>query len=499
MDKKGKIIRRITLSYGLIVILANFCGVLLPNVFKKNEMVMGNIDEWLRFLSDYRLQTEIPQYLVFAVPTILCIIYIYSKKSLESKIINCPIMYSALGTSGWIVYGIEEIIFITIALNLGYDLNVKAILYSSFVNIAMELIVTFTLSYFITETINNKFVLPVFFPEGHLYKIKGVIHPSFLFLFIVNYFSVTLFPLIFLFVAYFTTIVAVGQTMETGVLIMLLVIIIIGLIITFTFINYFDRPIKKLTERINMIKNGDYKTKVSIVVNNSLGELSDTINDMAESIEEKTQKIIDNQYSTIRNMAVMLASRDNTTGSHVINSSNCVAVFIEELKKYPEYSNYSDDYWNKLIYAAYLHDIGKNAVSDAVLKKEGKFTDEEYEEMKKHSAEGARLVLEIFKDIDDEELKTLCVNVAHYHHEKWNGQGYPEKISGEKIPFEARIMALADVLDALVSKRQYKEGFGFDKSFGIIEESLGSHFDPKLGSIFIKCRPQLESLYKNNN
>ena len=115
--------------------------------------------------------------------------------------------------------------------------------------------------------------------------------------------------------------------------------------------------------------------------------------------------------------------------------------------------------------------------------------------MKAHSAEGARIVENVLSSVEDLEFKKIAINVAHYHHEKWNGQGYPEKISRTDIPLEARIMALADVFDALVSKRCYKDNFSFDKAFQIIEEDLGTHFDPALGLEFIKCRSELEKLY----
>lgn len=142
-----------------------------------------------------------------------------------------------------------------------------------------------------------------------------------------------------------------------------------------------------------------------------------------------------------------------------------------------------------------MHDLGKIAVDDAVLRKPGRFTDEEYEKMKVHAKEGAKIVQSVLKNVDDEEFKTIAQNVAHYHHEKWNGAGYPEKLSGEQIPFEARIMALADVFDALVSKRCYKESMSYDKAFEIIKNDLGTHFDPKLGELFIDCRPELIDLY----
>ena len=117
--------------------------------------------------------------------------------------------------------------------------------------------------------------------------------------------------------------------------------------------------------------------------------------------------------------------------------------------------------------------------------------------MKKHSEKGSEIVSQILVGVEDEDFVKVAKNVAHYHHEKWDGTGYPEKISGINIPPEARIMALADVFDALVSKRCYKEKMDYDNAFRIIEESLGSHFDPELGRMFIHCRAQLEAYYNS--
>ncbi|MBO4728730.1 MAG: HD domain-containing protein, partial [Spirochaetaceae bacterium] len=158
-----------------------------------------------------------------------------------------------------------------------------------------------------------------------------------------------------------------------------------------------------------------------------------------------------------------------------------------------------DSFCEAVIKAAPMHDLGKIAVDDAILRKPGKFTDEEYEKMKKHSEEGARIVKNVLKEVEDAELKSIAVNIAHYHHEKFDGSGYPDKLSGNAIPLEARIMALADVFDALVSRRCYKDSFSYDKAFDIIRDSLGTHFDPALGSVFIQCRPKLEELYNSYN
>ena len=142
-----------------------------------------------------------------------------------------------------------------------------------------------------------------------------------------------------------------------------------------------------------------------------------------------------------------------------------------------------------------MHDLGKIAVDDAVLRKQGKFTPEEFEKMEIHPAEGAWIIREMLTGVESDEFETIAENVAHYHHEKWDGSGYPTGLQGTDIPLEARLMALADVFDALVSKRCYKEAFSYDKAFAIIEDSLGSHFDPELGRIFMECRPSLEKMY----
>ncbi len=168
---------------------------------------------------------------------------------------------------------------------------------------------------------------------------------------------------------------------------------------------------------------------------------------------------------------------------------------MDEIKKEGILS-LSKEFCADVIKAAPMHDLGKIAVDDAVLRKPGRFTDEEYEKMKHHAAEGARVIHEILLNTDDESFKKTAENVAHYHHERWDGSGYPEKLKGEDIPLEARIMAIADVYDALVSKRVYKEAFDFKKADSIIMEGMGTQFDPQLKSAYEKARPRLEEYYR---
>ena len=138
------------------------------------------------------------------------------------------------------------------------------------------------------------------------------------------------------------------------------------------------------------------------------------------------------------------------------------------------------------------------SIDDIILRKPGKFTPEEYNVMKCHSEEGARIVRDILHDGEDEYFEQIAVNVAHYHHEKWNGLGYPNGLKGEEIPLEARIMAIADVYDALVSKRVYKDEFSFEEANRIILENMGTHFDPNLEKYYLHAREKIEQFYKSH-
>ncbi|MCR5187545.1 MAG: HD domain-containing protein [Treponema sp.] len=218
---------------------------------------------------------------------------------------------------------------------------------------------------------------------------------------------------------------------------------------------------------------------------------------LQEEINKKTKKLFEIQESIIKGMAAMVESRDNSTGGHINRTSAGVKVFVDKLQYSEKYKLLGEKFCENLIKAAPMHDLGKIAVRDDVLKKPGKFTPEEYENMKIHPAEGARIVAQVLANVDDEEFKQIAINVAHYHHEKWNGTGYPKGLKGEEIPIEARIMAFADVFDALVSKRCYKDAYNFDRAFEIIQNDLGSHFDPDLGPIFLSCKQELIDLYNN--
>lgn len=215
---------------------------------------------------------------------------------------------------------------------------------------------------------------------------------------------------------------------------------------------------------------------------------------LKKEADRQTKRAENLQSSIILGMAAMIESRDNSTGGHINRTSACVQMFVDKIKESGKYKM-SDIYWTNIINAVPLHDLGKIAVDDRILRKRDKLEPAEYEEMKKHAAVGAEIVQQVLADVDDKEFVRVASNVAHYHHEKYNGSGYPEGLSGNRIPLEARIMAIADVFDALISRRYYKDQMSYDDAFNIIKNDLGTHFDPNLGKIFLSMKDDLIILY----
>ncbi len=251
---------------------------------------------------------------------------------------------------------------------------------------------------------------------------------------------------------------------------------------------------------VNYLFDGKRKHGYQIVLiddtqNQKYINLLDKYNsDLQNEVAAKTERIVLMHDRLIMGLATMVESRDNSTGGHIRRTSEGVRILIEEMQA-DGALELSDKFCKNIIKAAPMHDLGKIAVDDAVLRKAGSFTPEEREKMKMHAAEGARIVHEILKDTDDDDFRRIAENVAHYHHERIDGSGYPDGLKGDQIPLEARIMAVADVYDALVSRRVYKERFSFEKADKIILEGMGEQFDPGLCKYYEKARPRLEAFY----
>lgn len=218
--------------------------------------------------------------------------------------------------------------------------------------------------------------------------------------------------------------------------------------------------------------------------------------ELEKEVKEKTEHLEEMHDRMVLGMAEMVEGRDYFTGGHIKRTSELVRILVNAMREDPE-CTLTDDFCAAVVKAAPMHDLGKITVDDAILKKPGRFTPEEFEQMKSHAKAGAGIVSKILCAHDEDEVyfAQIAENVAHYHHERMDGSGYPEGLAGKDIPIEARIMAIADVYDALISKRCYKDSMSFEQADAIMMEGMGSQFDPGLQKVYEKCRPLFEKYY----
>ena len=217
--------------------------------------------------------------------------------------------------------------------------------------------------------------------------------------------------------------------------------------------------------------------------------------DYIEMTEKQNETISSMQENLIMVMADLVESRDKYTGDHVRKTARYCEIIMDELIREGIYTDQlTEEFVSNVSHSAPLHDIGKIHVPDAILNKPGRLTAEEFEIMKSHTTAGYEILEQAVKAVSEPTYLDEAKNLAEYHHEKWAGGGYPTGISGEDIPLSARIMAVADVFDALVSKRSYKDGFPLEKAYAIIEEGAGTHFDPQIARAFLNARDKAEEV-----
>ncbi len=223
---------------------------------------------------------------------------------------------------------------------------------------------------------------------------------------------------------------------------------------------------------------------------------TDTTNQLRDInyFAEATSKM---QNGLIITMADMVESRDSDTGAHVQKTAAYVKIIADSLLKNGYYAEkLTPKYISDMVMSAPLHDVGKINISDTVLNKPGKLTDEEYEIMKTHTTFGKEIMEKAIATVEGENYLKEARNMAAYHHERWDGKGYPEGLRGEVIPLSARIMAVADVFDALTSPRVYKPAFSLEKALTIMEEGSGTQFDPKCINAFMDALPEVKQVLK---
>ena len=210
---------------------------------------------------------------------------------------------------------------------------------------------------------------------------------------------------------------------------------------------------------------------------------------------EKKKKLLDTQHSLIVSLANMVEARDGVTGLHIMHTSSYVEIIARALQKKQKFREVmTDDYVAVLSEAAPLHDIGKISMPDAILRKEGSLTTEERKTINSHPVMGAQIIDSVLVDVEKNDYLGAAREMAYYHHERWDGSGYPEGLKGEEIPLSARIMAIADVYDALLAKRSYKGACTKGEAKQIIMEQAGKQFDPELVEVFLENIEEIEQI-----
>lgn len=202
---------------------------------------------------------------------------------------------------------------------------------------------------------------------------------------------------------------------------------------------------------------------------------------------ELNQRLHHAQMVTIVSLAKLAEYRNKETGMHLERIMHYVEILAGELSQHPDYKDYiTQEYIYDIVNSSLLHDIGKVAVPDHILLKPGKLTEYEFEIMKQHTVIGAKIIAEAERKVSGRSYLNLGKEIACYHHERWDGSGYPNRLIGQEIPLSARIVAVADVYDALVSQRPYKQVFSHGKAVKIISDKAGIHFDPVVVTAFMK-------------
>lgn len=238
--------------------------------------------------------------------------------------------------------------------------------------------------------------------------------------------------------------------------------------------------------------NRNKATRYAEELKNYQATLEERVEEQTKKIKEQTLERIQMQESVIEGMAAIIESRDNSTGEHVRNTKRYVSMIADYMLEHGIYPEEVDEQFTEYIRnAAPLHDVGKILISDVILNKPGKFTPEEFEIMKTHALLGEEIVEKILDNNTEPELLQMAKDVVCGHHEKWDGSGYPSGLSGEMIPLAARIMAVADVFDALVCKRVYKEAMAEEEAYTILREDSGKHFDPVIVDVFFQIRNEV--------
>ncbi|MCW8827362.1 MAG: HD domain-containing protein [Gammaproteobacteria bacterium] len=236
---------------------------------------------------------------------------------------------------------------------------------------------------------------------------------------------------------------------------------------------------------------GDLNGSVTVSSNDEFGVMAHHTNVMIGTLLQRTQELQLTQDVTIMSLASLAETRDNETGAHIRRTQRYVKALAEHLRNHPRFSHELNDETIELLFkSAPLHDIGKVGIPDRILLKPGRLDAEEFTIMKTHAELGGEALKVAEAELGSTSFLKYAREIATTHHEKWNGKGYPKGLKGDDIPISGRLMAVADVYDALISKRVYKEAFPHEEAMDILREGRGEHFDPDILDALLEIEPQ---------
>jgi len=240
------------------------------------------------------------------------------------------------------------------------------------------------------------------------------------------------------------------------------------------------------------------RIEVHMLVEEQKKELENYNHNLQFMVDEKTKTVLDLQNAILRTVAELVECRDDTTGGHIERTQNYLRILVDALLTDDLYKGEVST-WNIdfLLQSSQLHDVGKIAIKDSILQKPAKLTPEEFDEMKTHTSFGIKVIEKIQENTSEATFLEYAKIFASTHHEKWDGSGYPSGLRGDEIPLQGRLMAIADVYDALISERPYKKPFSHEEAVNIIKNGSGSHFDPNLVKVFLEHETDFREVSSN--
>lgn len=281
--------------------------------------------------------------------------------------------------------------------------------------------------------------------------------------------------------------------LEFGFVAGIILIHVFNLVVSYS--RNFQNFLVKETAVLQKATSGDFDAFVPVSSNDEFGVMAKHTNIMIKGLKKQTEELQQTQDTTILTLASLAETRDNETGNHILRTQRYIQVLAEKLyQQQKSNSELNPEIIDLLFKSAPLHDIGKVGIPDHILLKPGKLTAEEFVIMKTHAQLGGDSLRVAEKRLGSNYFLRLAREIALSHHEKWDGSGYPNGIKGKGIPLSGRLMAVADVYDALISKRVYKPAFPHEKASEIILQGRGSHFDSEIVDVYVTVEEEFKQI-----